>query len=56
MLLIAKLQKRTYTNNLLQFPAEMKTSGSKTPTAFISFHTNYDYQADYGFFVLFLAQ
>lgn len=42
MLLIAKLQKRTYTNNSLQFPAEMKTSGSKTPTAFISFHTNYD--------------
>jgi len=37
-------QKYTYTYNSLQFPAEMKTSGSKTPTTFITLHINYDYR------------
>lgn len=33
----------TFEYNLLQFPAEMTISGSKTPTTLIPFHTNYDY-------------
>ncbi len=35
-------KKYIYTNNSLQFPAEMN-SGSETSTTFGSFHTNYDY-------------
>ncbi len=38
----AKLQKHTY--NSLQFPTEVNTSGSETPTTFIPFHTNYEYK------------
>lgn len=30
--IFAKLQKRTYIYNSLQFPGEMSASGSKTPT------------------------
>lgn len=37
-------QKHTYTNNLRPFPAKMTSTGSKTPTNFIHFHTNYDYK------------
>ncbi len=40
----AKLKKRTYTYESLQFPFEMNTRGSKTPTTFIHFHTKYDSQ------------
>lgn len=39
-------KKHTYTKiiqNCLPFPAEMDTSGCKTPT-FVPFHTNFDYQ------------
>ncbi len=39
----AKL-KKTYTYESLQFPVEMNTRGSKTPTTFIPFHTKYDLQ------------
>ncbi len=37
----AKLKKRTYMYDSLQFPVEMKTRGSKTLTTFIPFHTKY---------------
>lgn len=33
--------------NSLQFPHEMNTNGSKTPTTCMPFHTNYDYGADW---------
>lgn len=36
--------KRTYTYNGLQFPAEMNTGSTKTPTTFIPFYTNYCYK------------
>lgn len=39
----AKLQMCTYKDNSLLFPAELNTSGNKTPT-FIAFHVNYDYR------------
>ncbi len=39
-------KKMTYTYNSLQFPGEMNTSGSKTPT-FIPFHTNFDYRSTF---------
>ncbi len=34
----------TYAYSSLQFPAEMNTGGSKTPTTFIPFHTNDDFR------------
>ncbi len=40
----AKLKTRTYTYESLQFPVEINTTGSKTPTTFIPFHTKYDLQ------------
>lgn len=54
----AKLQKHTNSHNSLQFPIETNTNGSKTPTTFIYFHTNYDYVADYRYiyFHLFRSQ
>ncbi len=39
----AKLKKRTYMYDSLQFPVEMNTIGSKTLTTFIPFHTKYDF-------------
>ncbi len=41
--LLKNIQKHTYTLNSLQFSAEMNSNGSKTPTTFIPFHTNYKY-------------
>ncbi len=38
----AKLKKRTYTYQSLQFLVEMNTGGSKASTTFIPFHTKYD--------------
>ncbi len=40
----AKLKKRTYTYESLQFPVEINTRGSKNPTTFIPFNTKYDLQ------------
>ncbi len=34
----------TYADSSLQFPDEMNTGGSKTPTTFIPFHTNDDFR------------
>ncbi len=42
--IFAKLKKHTNKYNSLQFPAEMNTTGSKTLTVYIPFHTNYDYE------------
>ncbi len=39
-----RLKKRTNTNELLQFPVEMNTRGSKTSTTFIPFQTKCDLQ------------
>ncbi len=41
-----KIKKHTYTYELLQFPVEMNTRGSKTLTTFITFHTKYDLQVN----------
>ncbi len=46
----AKLKKRTYMYDSLQFPVEMNTRGSKTLTTFIPFHTKYDLQEQFGLF------
>lgn len=35
------------THNSQQFPAKINTSGIKSPTTIIYFHTNYYYEADY---------
>lgn len=43
-LIIANLQKRNYTYTSLQFPTEINTSNSKTPTIYIPAHTDYDYR------------
>ncbi len=43
----AKLKKRTYMYDSLQFPVEMNTRGSKTLTTFIPFHTKYDLQEQF---------
>lgn len=42
LIVFAKLQKCIYTYYSLQFPIKITTSGSKTLTHFISFHTSYD--------------
>ncbi len=47
----AKLKKRTYMYDSLQFPVEMNTRGSKTLTAFIPFHTKYDLQEHFDYFL-----
>ncbi len=39
--------KQTFRYKSLEFTAEMNNNGDKTPIAFITFHTNYDYTADY---------
>ncbi len=46
----AKLKKRTYMYNSLQFPVEINTRGSKTLTTFIPFHTKYDLQEQFWLF------
>ncbi len=46
----AKLKKRTYMYDSLQFPVEMNTRGSKTLTTFIPFHTKYDLQEQFWLF------
>ncbi len=43
----AKLKKRTYMYDSLQFPVEINTRGSKTLTTFIPFHTKYDLQEQF---------
>ncbi len=43
----AKLKKRTYMYDSLQFPVEMNTRGSKTLTTFIPFHTKCDLQEQF---------
>ncbi len=43
----AKLKKRTYMYDSLQFPIEMNTRGSKT---LIPFHTKYDLQEQFWLF------
>ncbi len=40
----AKLKKRTYTYETLQFPVELNIRRSKTSTTFIPFHTKDDLQ------------
>ncbi len=47
----AKLKKRTYMYDSLQFPVEINTRGSKTLTTFIPFHTKYDLQEQFGLFL-----
>ncbi len=46
----AKLKKRTYMYDSLQFPVEINTRGSKTLTTFIPFHTKYDLQEQFWLF------
>ncbi len=46
----AKLKKRTYMYDSLQFPVEMNTRGSKTLTTFIPFHTKCDLQEQFWLF------
>ncbi len=46
----AKLKKRTYMYDSLQFPVEINTRGSKTLTTFIPFHTKCDLQEQFGLF------
>ncbi len=52
----AKLKKRTYMYDSLQFPVEMNTRGSKTLTTFIPFHTKYDLQEQFWLFSQLLAE
>ncbi len=46
----AKLKKRTYMYDSLQFPVEINTRGSKTLKTFIPFHTKYDLQEQFWLF------
>ncbi len=46
----AKLKKRTYMYDSLQFTVEINTRGSKTLTTFIHFHTKCDLQEQFGLF------
>ncbi len=46
----AKLKKRTYMYDSLQFTVEINTRGSKTLTTFIPFHMKCDLQEQFGLF------
>ncbi len=46
----AKLKKRTYMYDSLQFTVEINTRGSKPLTTFIPFHTKYDLQEQFWLF------